>query len=99
MRRLVATAFVVALLSSPLHAQDSAFVNLRRDGNGFPQLTSIVTIAIDRQTADVALRRVAAMARLNLTFDPRLTGLATIVSLPAHSRTVATALIEIADVA
>ena len=79
--------------------RDSSFVDLRRDGNGFAQLSTRLAFAIERQTADVALRSVAATARLNLTFDPGLAGLSTLVTVPLRTRTVAATLIEIADAA
>lgn len=80
-------------------ANDSAFTDLRRDGNGIGALAATIGIGVDSERADVALRSIAALKRLNMTFDAGLPGLATIVSIPARSRTVAAALIDIADAA
>lgn len=104
MKRRAAVAIVIFLLvggtaAAQTSGQDSAFVDLRRDGNGFGQLASMLTFAIERETADVALRSVAATARLNLTFDSRLSGLSTVISVPLRRRTVAATLVEIADAA
>jgi len=90
---------VATATSAQSNDRDSGFVDLRGDGNGFAQLSTRLAFAIERQTAAVALRSIAATARLNLTFNPGLGGLATIVSVPLRNRTVAATLIEIAEAA
>lgn len=101
--RLAFLPVIASLVVAPmLGAQtarpaDSAFTDLRRDGNGLSPLLAPIAAGFDRQPADVALRTVAALAHLNLTYDPHLPGLTTPVTIAAHNRTAAAALLEIAE--
>jgi hypothetical protein len=95
----VAAAILLAAGRVPAQtvARDSsAFVDLRQDGNGVAALREMIRVGFSEQSASSALTTIAAQARLNLTFDPRLPGLETKISIAAHDRSVADALLEVA---
>jgi len=77
--------------------QDSTFVDLRRDGNAVAALQTIIGTGFVDLPVGTALRTIAANARLNLTFDPQLNGLGTKTSIPPRERSVAVALLELAE--
>lgn len=96
---MIRLAFALVLLATTAAAQQvdpAAFADLRADGNDRPELRAAIAIGIDNLTAANAFSVVADRARLNLTFDPRLPGLETRVTLLPRKRTVAGALLEIA---
>lgn len=92
---LLALAGSTALAQRP----DSAFADLRPDGNARSELQATLTIGFDRQNAAIAFSVVAERARLDITFDPRLPGLDARVTMPARERTVAATLLEVAQAA
>ena len=102
-RRLLLLAVLSSVSASrrPAHAQtrtaDSAFADLRTDGNGIPALAAHTAVAFASTTAEAAFRALADQARLNLTLDPGLHALESRITIPAHERTIAAALLEIAD--
>jgi hypothetical protein len=76
---------------------DSAtFADLRMDGNGVAALRTTIHVAFTGQRASDALKIIADQAQLNITFDPRLPELRTLVTIAAHVRSAASALIEVA---
>ncbi|MDQ6737699.1 MAG: TonB-dependent receptor plug domain-containing protein [Gemmatimonadota bacterium] len=75
----------------------SAFSELRPDGNGVAALRSATRAGFARVTAEVAIQEIAATAHLNVTYDPALTGLRTMISIRPSERTVAVALTEIGN--
>src|SRR3954466_543613 len=97
----IAVLLGFALVAGPRETRaqiraDSAFSDLRRDGNGIAALQTIISLGFTELPASEALRAVATSARLNLTFDPLLPGLSTKMSIARHDRTAAAALLEIA---
>jgi hypothetical protein len=94
--RFASPMVVVAVIAHLAQAQtDSAFTDLRRDGNGFAPLTARISTGFTDLPAGVALRTIATTARVDLTFDPTLTGITAKTSMPPHQRTVAVAILEI----
>ena len=96
---MIRPAFVLVLIATTATAQQvdrTAFADLRADGNDRPELRAMIAIGFDNLAAANAFSAVADRARLNLTFDPRLPGLETRVTLLPRERTVAGALLEIA---
>src|SRR6185503_10900414 len=96
---VTAIALAHAGLAQTPRVVDSSFSDLRAEGNGVAALRTIVMMGFANEPADAALRAVVLAARLNITFDPQLSGLATHVTIPSHSRTASVALLEIAQAA
>ena len=104
MRKCTMSALLIALAMSAARLQaqqvDSAtFVPLRADGNGVSSLASPIGIGFTTQPAKGALLVVAALAQLNLTLPTSLPELDTRITVKAHDRTAAAALLEIAKLA
>ena len=101
--RIACTLILAVTLASPLTAQDGSDskrgVALLPDGNGVPALRTFVSDAFDNLPVRDALTIVAVRARLNITFDARLPEVETRITIPAHDRTAANALLEIARIA
>ncbi|MDQ2664999.1 MAG: TonB-dependent receptor plug domain-containing protein [Gemmatimonadota bacterium] len=76
-------------------ADSSAFSALRPDGNGVAALRGLTSAGFARVSAEAAIQSLAATAHLNVTYDPELAGLHTIISIRPAERTVAVALTEI----
>ena len=93
---LVLTAAEVGAQSRSAGDTTAATVPLRRDGNGNPALRAPVTVTFDGTPAAEALRIVAALARVDLTMDPRLGGLDVTIRLTARARPAAEVLLDIA---
>ena len=101
---LVMGAMVVALASIGRGAAAQGGVNaaarfadLEPGGNRVDALRATIHIGFPFSTARAALVDIAAAAHLDLTFDASLPGLTTPVSIAPHDRTIAAALIEVAD--
>ena len=101
---LTAGALACATLSVPTRglgaqthtAVDSAFEDLRRDGNGIGALQAHVLIGFDGTRAGAAIRAIAGLSGLDLTFDPALRQLDRPVTVRGYDRTAAVALLEVA---
>src|SRR5674476_389273 len=72
---------------------------LQSYGNVVPALRTSVSEGFDNLPVREALTIVAVRARLSLTFDPAISGMDTRITIAAHDRTAANALLEIARVA
>ncbi len=101
---LVMSVIVVALASLGRGAAAQGGVNaaarfadLEPGGNRVDALRTTIHIGFPFSTARAALVDIAAAAHLDLTFDATLPGLTTPVSIAPHDRTIAAALIEVAD--
>jgi hypothetical protein len=76
---------------------DSAtFADLRADGNGVAALRTTIWAGFTGQRASDALKTIGTQARLNITFDPELPELRTTLTIRAHARSAAAALLEVA---
>jgi hypothetical protein len=100
MKRALTTWILVFGVAGSSAAQDSGVESRRGSpllphGNSLPALRNVVSQGFDSVTVKTALTMVAVRARLNITYDPRLPGLETIISVPIHDRTAAEALLEI----
>jgi hypothetical protein len=69
---------------------------LRADGNGVAALRAMILVGFTGQRASDALKTVADQAQLNITFDPQLPELRTTLTIGAHARSAASALLEVA---
>jgi hypothetical protein len=76
---------------------DTAFENLRPDGNGIDALRAQVLVGFDGARASQALHAIATLAVLNLTLDAALPELNRTVTIAGHARSAAEALLEVAD--
>ncbi|CAN5424509.1 TonB-dependent receptor [soil metagenome] len=76
-------------------ADSSAFSELRADGSGVVALRGVTTQGFTRVSAESAIQALAASAHLNVTYDPALAGLRTMISVRPVERTIAAALTEI----
>ncbi len=74
---------------------DSVFADLRSDGNSIPALAVKISMGFMDLPAGSALRMIATSARVDLTFDPALAGIATKTSVAPHDRSVAIAILEV----
>lgn len=105
MRPRAITLILFALvLGAPAAAQaqsrsgaDTTFRDLQPSGSGVPALAARVTRGFDGARASAALRAIAELAGVSITFDPDLPALAAQVRIAAHDRTAAAALLEVAD--
>jgi hypothetical protein len=96
MAAILLLAGAAPALAHAQSARDSvAFVQLRGDGNGITALRTTIRSGFDGP-ASKAVSAIAVLAALNLTFDPSQASLARIVSIAAHERTAAVALLEVA---
>jgi hypothetical protein len=73
------------------------FADLEPGGNRVEALRATIHFGFPFSTARAALVDLAAAAHLDLTFDASIPGLTTPVSIAPHDRTIAAALIEVAD--
>jgi len=73
------------------------FADLEPGGNRVEALRATIHIGFPFSTARAAFVDIAAAAHLDLTFDASLPGLTTPVSIAPHDRTIAAALLEVAD--
>ncbi|MEP6729758.1 MAG: hypothetical protein ABJE10_03925 [bacterium] len=92
---------LVAIVDGPAMAQNVRLEQgtpLEPNGNGVPALRTFITNAFDSISVQAALTMIAVHARINITFDPTLPGIDARITIPAHDRTAATALLEIARV-
>src|SRR4051812_11184623 len=94
--RLLLLLFVLPLC---LRAQDdsAAFHDLRPDGNGVSALHTTVLVGFSNRTASDAYELLALQAHINLTLDAAHPAFQALVAIPAHQRTAAVALLEIAE--
>jgi hypothetical protein len=76
---------------------DARFADLEPGGNRVEALRATIHIGFPFSTAHAALVDIAAAAHLDLTFDASLPGLLTPLSIAPHDRTIAAALLEVAD--
>ncbi len=74
----------------------ATFADLRADGNGVAALRATISVGFAGQRASDALKTIAEQAQLNMTFDPRLPELRAMLTIGAHERTAASALLEVA---
>lgn len=96
MIRAVVVSMVLASAAMAQRAESTSFADLRADGNDRPELRATISLGFDQTPASTAFSLIADRARLNLTFDPRLSGLETKVIILPRDRTVAAALLEVA---
>jgi TonB-dependent receptor-like protein len=80
-------------------AADTAFRDLEIDGSGVAALGTRVTRGFDGIRASAALRTIAELAGVSITFDPDLRALGTGITIAAHDRTAAAAMLEVAAAA
>jgi hypothetical protein len=85
------------LATAQTSAGDSAFTDLRRDGNNIAPLTASISTGFADISAGSALRTIALSSHVDLTFDSSLPALTKQVLIPPHSRTVAVAILEITE--
>jgi hypothetical protein len=73
------------------------FTDLEPGGNDVGALRATIRIGFPFSTARAALVDIATAAHLDITFDARIPGLLTGISIAPHDRTVASALLEVAN--
>jgi hypothetical protein len=98
-RALRCAALSIVCLASRAGGQagndTAAFTVLRPDGNGIAALSTMIGTGFGGWTAGEALTGIAKQAKLNITFDPHLLGIRTLLPIGIHQRTAAVALIEV----
>ena len=96
MTRFLLLLALPAIASAQATRVDSMFTDLKAEGNGLAALRTTISVGFTGTSARDALQTVAYQARLNITFDPRLPELRTTVTIAAHDRSAAAALLEVA---
>ena len=99
-KRLWLVSAALTLAVRVLGAQSgspASFVDLRPDGNGLAALRLAITNAFTGVTAAQSIVMIARNTHIDVTFDPELAELKTTLAIRAHERSVAAALLEIAD--
>ncbi len=76
--------------------RSAEFADLNVDGNGIAALRTPISMGFAGQRASVALKTIAEQAQLSITFDPQLPELRTTITIIAHTRSAASALLEVA---
>jgi hypothetical protein len=97
-----ATSLLLAVVATAIASVAGAqaadrFVDLDSAGNQIAALHTTIRVGFPYSTARAALADIAAAAHLDLTFDAKLPGLTTPISVAPHERTIAVALLEVAD--
>jgi hypothetical protein len=73
------------------------WVRLCADGNGLPMLRRPIELHAATMSVADALREIARVGGMNITFDATLSALRQVVNVPAGQRTVAQAFLEVAN--
>jgi hypothetical protein len=84
--------------SPPQPVRTASFSALNERGNNIPELQTAITEGFSG-TATTAITVIALKARLNVTYEANIVSLNTKISIRAHNRTAAKALLEVAEAA